>query len=175
MNFVETKIPGVFEIEIERRADARGFFARVWCKNEFEQHGLNAALAQCSISFNARSGTLRGMHYQTAPFAEAKIVRCTQGAIYDVVLDLRSESPTFKQWFAAELTAENRKMLYIPEGCAHGFFTLEHNSEVFYQMSEFYSPDSARGVRWDDPAFQIVWPDKVESIADRDRTYPDFK
>jgi dTDP-4-dehydrorhamnose 3,5-epimerase len=129
---------------------------------------------QCSISFNARKGTLRGLHYQAVPHAETKLVRCTKGAIYDVVVDLRPRSPTFREWTAVELTAEKRNMVYVPEGCAHGFLTLEDESEVFYQMSEFYDAESARGVRWDDPAFQIAWPGKVEVISERDRTYPNI-
>jgi dTDP-4-dehydrorhamnose 3,5-epimerase len=155
--------------------DERGYFARAWCRNEFEEHGLESALVQCNISFNTRKGTLRGMHYQAAPFAETKLVRCTQGAICDVVLDLRSQSPTFKRWVAVTLTAENRSMVYVPKGCAHGFLTLQHETEVFYQMSEVYNAESARGVRWNDPTFGIAWPEKVEVISDRDRNYPDFK
>jgi dTDP-4-dehydrorhamnose 3,5-epimerase len=175
MIFRETKLPGVFEIHPERKTDARGFFARTWCRNEFESHGLNPELVQSSISFNARKGTLRGVHYQVAPHVEAKLVRCTKGAICDVVVDLRPHSRTFKNWVSAVLTAENRQMLYVPEGCAHGFLTLEDDSEVLYQISEFYDQESARGVRWDDPAFQIAWPASVEVISERDRTYPDFK
>jgi len=172
MIFRATKLSGVFEIEIERKTDQRGFFARTWCQKEFEDHGLNPRLLQCSVSFNARKGTLRGMHYQEAPCAETKIVRCTQGSVYDVVVDLRPQSPTFRDWFALVLTAQERNMVYVPEGCAHGFMTLEPETEVFYQMSEFYYPESARGVRWDDPAFQIAWPRPVEVISERDRTYP---
>lgn len=175
MTFSETVIAGVFEISIQAIRDGRGFFARSWCRSEFEQCGLEPALVQCNISFNARKGTLRGMHFQTAPFAEAKLVRCTQGAIYDVVLDLRPESPTFKGWIAVKLTAENRNMVYIPKGCAHGFLTLQDETEVFYQMSEYYNAESARGVRWNDPAFGIAWPDRIEVISDRDQNYPDFK
>jgi dTDP-4-dehydrorhamnose 3,5-epimerase len=174
MEFHQTKLKGVFEITPERKPDERGFFARTWCQTEFAQHGLNSRLVQCSISFSPRKGTLRGMHYQAAPNAETKLIRCTQGAIYDVIVDLRPNSPTFKQWIAAPLTAENRKMIFVPEGCAHGFITQGENSEVFYQMSEFYSPDAARGVRYDDPAFAIVWPERVQVISERDRTYPDF-
>ncbi|HEY1482561.1 MAG TPA: dTDP-4-dehydrorhamnose 3,5-epimerase [Candidatus Acidoferrum sp.] len=174
MEFHQTKLKGVFEITPERKPDERGFFARTWCQTEFAQHGLNSRLVQCSISFSPRKGTLRGMHYQVAPSAETKLIRCTQGAIYDVIVDLRPNSPTFKQWIAAPLTAENRKMIFVPEGCAHGFITQGENSEVFYQMSEFYSPDAARGVRYDDPAFAIVWPERVQVISERDRTYPDF-
>jgi dTDP-4-dehydrorhamnose 3,5-epimerase len=175
MIFHETKVKGAFEIDIEPKADERGFFARCWCQKEFESHGLNSKLAQCNISFNARKGTLRGMHYQAPPYAEAKVMRCTQGIIYDVVLDLRSESPTFKLWTAAVLTPEKRNMLYAPEGCAHGFLTLEDNTEVLYLISEFYNPESARGLRWNDPTFRISWPEKVEVISERDRSYPDFK
>jgi dTDP-4-dehydrorhamnose 3,5-epimerase len=175
MIFRETDLPGVFEIQIEPRVDERGFFARSWCKNEFEGAGLDAKLAQCSISFNARNGTLRGMHFQAAPYQETKLVRCTRGAIYDVVIDLRPDSPTFKQWTGVFLTAADRNMVYVPHGCGHGFLTLENETEVFYQISEFYNAESARGVRWNDPAFQIVWPSKVQVISDRDRMYPDFE
>jgi dTDP-4-dehydrorhamnose 3,5-epimerase len=174
MRFSETKIPGVFEISIEPNSDERGLFARSWCAQEFESHGLNPKLVQCSISFNTHKGTLRGVHYQVAPYQEAKLVRCTRGAIFDVAIDLRPHSRTFKSWVSAVLTAELRNMLYVPEGCAHGFLTLEDNTEVFYQMSEVFNPDSARGVRWDDPAFQIAWPAEVEQISERDRTCPDF-
>jgi dTDP-4-dehydrorhamnose 3,5-epimerase len=174
MIFQETKISGVFEVHPERKPDERGFFARTWCQKEFAEHGLDSRLVQCSLSYNTHKGTLRGMHYQAAPFAETKVVRCTQGAIYDVVLDLRPESATFKGWTSVVLTAENRDMIYIPTGCAHGFLTLQDATEVFYQMSEFYNPESARGVRWDDPEFRIVWPEKVSVISERDRTYPDF-
>jgi len=174
MTFQQTKLPGVFEIDLEPKIDERGFFARAWCVKEFEEHGLNPRLVQCNASLNHRKGTLRGMHYQEAPYAETKIVRCTRGAIHDVVLDLRPQSPTFKRWIATVLSAENRRMLYIPEGCAHGFLTLENDTEIFYQMSEFFHAESARGVRWDDPAFGIAWPAKVEVISERDRSYPDF-
>ena len=175
MEFLRTKLPGAFEILIEEKTDERGFFARTWCQKEFESQGLAGKLVQCSLSFSKRKGTLRGMHYQIAPCEETKLVRCTQGAIYDVVLDLRPKSPAFKNWVAVELTAEKRNMVYVPQGCAHGFLTLEDQSEVAYQMSEFQSPESARGVHWDDPAFQIKWPAKVEVISERDRTYPDFQ
>jgi dTDP-4-dehydrorhamnose 3,5-epimerase len=175
MKFHETKLPGVYEIHLDPVVDARGFFARSWCRKEFEDHGLNGNLVQCSVSLNSRKGTLRGLHCQAAPFAEVKVVRCTAGAIYDVVLDLRRQSPTFKQWFAAVLSAENRYSLYVPEGCAHGFLTLTDKSEVLYQMSEFYHPEAGHGVRWNDPAFQIAWPEKVEVISERDRNYPDFE
>jgi len=175
MIFRETKLRGVLEIDLDMHHDERGFFARSWCQKEFKAKGLNDHTVQCNISFNARKGTLRGIHYQAAPATEAKVVRCTQGAIYDVVVDLRPDCRTFKEWVGVLLTADNRKMLYVPEGCAHGFLTLKNDTEVFYQMSEFYYPELACGVRWDDPAFQISWPEKVEVISERDRTYPNFE
>jgi dTDP-4-dehydrorhamnose 3,5-epimerase len=174
MRFHSTKLPGTTQIDLDTIPDERGFFARSWCQREFRDNGLNPNLVQCNISFNTRKGTLRGMHYQAPPFGEAKVVRCTRGSIYDVVLDLREDSITFRQWIGVELSAKNRRMLYIPEGCAHGFLTLQDETEVFYQMSEFYNPESARGVRWNDPVFAIEWPGKVEMISERDRTYPDF-
>jgi dTDP-4-dehydrorhamnose 3,5-epimerase len=175
MTFHKTKLPDVFEIHVEAKLDERGFFARSWCEQEFKQHGLNPRLLQCSISFSTRKGTLRGLHYQTAPYPEAKLVRCTRGAIYDVVVDLRPESPTYKDWIGVVLTATGRNMAYVPERCGHGFLTMEDETEVFYQISESYYPELARGVRWDDPAFQIVWPSEVEVISERDRTYPNFE
>jgi|SRR5208283_2735394 len=174
MTFHGTKLPGAFEIHLESRPDERGFFARSWCHNAFEENGLNPKLVQCNISFNLRAGTLRGMHYQSPPYAEAKVVRCTKGAIYDVVVDLRRDSPTYRDWFGVVLTAANHHMVYVPEGCGHGFLTLEDESEVFYQMSEEYNPEAARGVRWNDPTFHIAWPTPVRVISERDRTYPDF-
>ncbi len=175
MFFQKTKLGGVIEVCLDRKIDERGFFARSWCREEFEEAGLDSRLVQCSISYNERKGTLRGMHYQAAPFAEIKLVRCTRGEICDVILDLRADSPTFKQWVAVTLSSENRNMVYIPDGCAHGFLTLADDSEVFYQMSEYYHPEVARGVRWDDPAFGIEWPEKVAVISERDRTLPDFQ
>ena len=175
MKFCETKIPGVFEIRPEPVSDERGFFARTWCQKEFEAHKLNPRLVQCSISFNKRKGTLRGMHYQAGEHAETRLVRCTKGSICDMALDLRPQSSAFRNWVAVVLSAQERNMLYVPEGCAHGFLTLEDETEVFYQMSQFYNPESARGVRWDDPAFQIPWPGKVEVISERDRSYPNFE
>ena len=174
MLFKKTAIDGVAEVQVERRTDERGFFARSWCRREFEQAGLIPDLAQCSISWNPHKYTLRGMHYQAAPYEETKLVRCTRGAIYDVVVDLRPQSPTFAQWVGVTLTAEDRNMIYIPEGCAHGFLTLEDDCEVFYQISQFYCADAARGVRWDDPSFGIMWPAQPRLISERDRTYPDF-
>lgn len=175
MHFLETKIPGVFAIEITPHRDERGFFARTWCHREFEQHGLTPRIVQSSVSFNRRRGTLRGMHFQTSPYAETKLVRCTRGSIYDVALDLRPASPTYKQWAAVTLTAESRNMMYVPEGCAHGFISLEDETEVLYQISQFYDASSARGVRWNDPAFGIVWPIEPQVISQRDAGYPDFE
>lgn len=175
MLFEKTKIAGAFEIHPELKTDERGFFARSWCRQEFKQAGLNPNLAQCNISSNPHKGTLRGMHYQTAPFAEAKLVRCTRGSVYDVVIDLREDSPTFKEWIGVTLTAADHNMMYVPEGCAHGFLTLEDDCEVFYQISEFYDAESARGARWDDPAFRVKWPAQPQLMSDRDRTYPDFR
>jgi dTDP-4-dehydrorhamnose 3,5-epimerase len=175
MTFNETKLTGVFEISFEPMHDERGFFARSWCQHEFEQHGLNSAIAQCNVSFNEKKGTLRGVHFQAEPHPEEKIVRCTQGAIYDVVVDLRAGSPTFKKWIGVYLTAANRRMIYVPKGCGHGLLTLEDQTEVHYQMSEFYHAELSRGVRWNDPALQIDWPDEPTVMSERDRSYPDFE
>ena len=172
MRFRETAIPDVFIVEPEPREDRRGFFARTWCEEEFAAHGLAPRLVQCSVSLSVLRGTLRGMHYQVPPHAEAKLIRCTRGAIWDVALDLRGESPTFRRHVAAELTADNHLALYIPEGVAHGFQTLDDNTEVLYQMSAAYAPDAARGVRFDDPAFGIRWPIPEPIVLDRDRNYP---
>ena len=161
-------------IDPERLEDERGFFARTWCQREFEKHGLDTAVAQCSISFNKKMGTLRGMHYQIAPHAEQKLVRCTAGIVYDVIVDLRPDSRTFRHWFATELSVDNRRMLYIPEGFAHGFLTLTDNTEVYYQISEHHVPDSSRGVRWNDPAFAISWPEHPRIVSQRDSAYADF-
>ncbi|HVX68031.1 MAG TPA: dTDP-4-dehydrorhamnose 3,5-epimerase family protein [Bryobacteraceae bacterium] len=169
-----THIPGVFRIDPETISRERGFFSQTWSRNEFAVHGLNPRIAECGTSFSARKGTLRGIHYQEAPGAQARLVRCTRGAIYGVVLDLRTESPTFGQHFGDILSADDRRMLYVPERCGHGFLTLEDATEVFYQMSEFHAPHAARGVRWDDPAFGIDWPGEVVCISERDRTFADF-
>ena len=174
MIFTETLLKGAFVIEPERLEDERGFFARTWCQREAEAHGINTQWVQCNISYNKKKGTLRGMHYQVAPYEEAKLIRCTLGATYDVIIDLRPDSPTFRQHIAELLTAQNRKMLFVPEGFAHGFLTLEDDTEVFYQMSEFYHAECARGVRWNDPAFGIQWPAEVQIISDRDRNHPDL-
>lgn len=172
MYFEETPIAGVVVVRPERFEDIRGYFARTWDRAEFERHGLSTGLNQCSVSFNHKAGTLRGMHFQAAPHEEAKLVRCTRGAIYDVALDLRPGSATFRQWVGAELSAENGEALYVPEGCAHGFQTLQDGTEVFYMMSAPYVPVAGRGVRYDDPAFGIDWPRPVTVIHDRDATYP---
>jgi len=173
MRFTETKVAGAFLIEPEPIADERGFFARTFCQDEFRAHGLNPCVAQANVSFNHRRGTLRGMHHQQAPHQEAKLVRCIQGAIWDGVVDLRPGSPSYRDWFGVELTAGNRVMLYVPEGCAHGFLTLTDATEVAYQMSAPYVAEAARGVRYDDPAFGIQWPGEVVVINERDRGYPD--
>jgi dTDP-4-dehydrorhamnose 3,5-epimerase len=166
---------GACLIELELVSDDRGFFARTWCAEEFQRLGMNPKLAQCSISWNARRGTLRGMHYQAEPHAEAKLIRCCSGAIYDVIVDLRPASTTFCKWVAAELTSENRRMLYVPEGFAHGFQTLVDNTEVSYQISTIYQPEYARGVRWNDPAFGIEWPIAHPILSARDRAFADHK
>jgi dTDP-4-dehydrorhamnose 3,5-epimerase len=174
MHFAETRLKGSYLIEIERQTDERGFFARTWCQQEFSEHGLNADLVQCSVSHNKRSGTLRGMHWQAAPHEEAKLVTCIRGRMYDVIIDLRDASATFKQWIGVELSAENRTALYIPAGFAHGFQTLEDDTEVFYHMAEFYHPELQRGFRWNDPAFGIKWPLPNPIMSERDGSYPDY-
>ncbi len=172
MIFKETKLQGAYLIEPALFEDERGFFARTWSQEEFAARGLNPSIVQCNSSLNKRTGTLRGMHYQVSPHEEAKLVRCAAGAIYDVIIDLRPESPTWRQWFAVELTSRNRLMVYVPEAFAHGFQTLEDDSEVLYQVSAYYDQESARGVRWDDPAFGIDWPLPITVISQRDREHP---
>jgi dTDP-4-dehydrorhamnose 3,5-epimerase len=212
MKFIETKLKGVYIIEVEKFEDDRGFFARTFCRREFEAHGLNPDIAQCNVSFNKKRGTLRGMHYQIAPYQEAKLVTCLRGSLYDVIIDLRPDSLTYRQWFAVVLSAPwnviskrsaasivhftsdiswltahslhdathgsqltaHYRMVYIPEGFAHGFVTLMDNTEVFYQMSEFYMPEYARGIRWNDPVFEITWPFDIAVISEKDMRYPDF-
>ncbi len=169
MIFTELSLKGAFLIQPERAADERGFFARSWCTREFAARGLNGALVQCNLSFNDKAGTVRGLHYQKAPHGEAKMVTCFQGAIYDVIVDLRPESPTCGHWLGVELSGENLLSLYIPEGFAHGFQTLTDRTLVFYQMSEFFHPQSAAGIRWDDAALQITWPLTVSVISPKDR------
>ena len=167
-------LSGAYTVDVDPRSDERGFFARTFCVNEFAALGMSPRVVQCNISFNQKAGTVRGMHYQIEPHPEVKLVRCTQGAILDVIVDLRPDSATFKQHVGVELTAKNRRALYIPAGFAHGFQTLADETEVFYQMSDFYAPDCARGVRWDDPALTIRWPRPISCISDKDLTYPDF-
>jgi dTDP-4-dehydrorhamnose 3,5-epimerase len=175
MRFQETKILGAWVIDLEPIEDARGFFARVWSQRELADHGLETRVAQCNVSFNKRRGTLRGMHFQRAPHEEVKLIRSIRGILYDVIIDLRPDSPTYKRWVAVELSGENRRALYIPGGVAHGFQTLEDDVEVFYMMSESYTPVAEAGVRWDDPSFGIEWPLRSPTeISDKDASWPDF-
>jgi dTDP-4-dehydrorhamnose 3,5-epimerase len=174
MLFIETILKGAFIVKLEAIQDGRGFFARSWCYKEFENKGIMTHILQENLSFNRQAGTVRGMHYQEKPFQENKLVRCTRGAIYDVALDLRQESPTYLRWFGAELTADNYTMLYVPEGFAHGYQTLTDDAEVVYQVSQVYSPQAERGVRYDDPAFAIVWPLPASVISAKDRSWPDY-
>ena len=174
MRFAPTPIAGAWVLDLERREDERGFFARTWCEREFREHGLHDHLAQCSVSFNQRRGTLRGMHFQTAPHAEAKVVSCPRGRIWDVVLDLRAESATYCQWYGVELSPENYRALYVPPGCAHGMVTLEDDTLVQYQISVAYVPGHQAAVRWNDPAFGIAWPIAAPVLSERDRALPDF-
>jgi dTDP-4-dehydrorhamnose 3,5-epimerase len=174
MIFTPARVAGVFIIDVEPRRDQRGFFARTFCAEEFTAHGLKSNVAQCNVSFNHRRGTVRGMHYQIPPVAETKLVSCIRGAIYDVIIDLRPSSPTYKSYLGIELTAENHRSLYIPEMCAHGFQTLTNDAEVLYLMGEFYYPQYQRGARYNDPAFGIEWPLSVGVISDQDATWPLF-
>jgi dTDP-4-dehydrorhamnose 3,5-epimerase len=171
MRFVETPLKGAFVVELERIEDERGFFARSFCEREFAEQGLVPRFVQCNLSYNRSKGTLRGMHYQAEPHPEAKLVRCTFGAIFDVIVDIRPASPTVHRWFGTELSASNRRMLFIPTGFAHGFQCLTDDAEVFYQMSEFYHPECARGLRWDDPRLGIGWPLPNPVVSQRDRSY----
>ena len=175
MIFAETAIPGAFTIDLQRREDERGFFARAWDVDEFASHGLSTRLVQANVSFNRAAATLRGLHFQRPPHEEAKLIRCTRGAIFDAIVDLRPDSPTFKDWLGVELTEENGRALYVPEGCAHGYQTLVPRTETFYLVSEFYSPESEGGVRWDDPAFGIEWPPAEKRLlSPKDASWPDF-
>jgi dTDP-4-dehydrorhamnose 3,5-epimerase len=175
MKFSETKLKGAFVVEIEKLTDDRGFFARSWCEKEFEAQGLTARVVQANVSYNLKKGTLRGMHYQIAPYQECKLIRCTSGAIYDVIIDLRPESPSYRQWTGVELTADNYTLFFVPEDFAHGFITLVDNTEITYQVSQFYTPGSEKGIRFNDSAFNIHWPLEVSVISDKDRTWPDFE
>lgn len=172
MHFTETDLAGAYLIELERHEDPRGYFARTYCRREFERHGLNPAVVQCNLSYNATRGTLRGMHYQAAPHAEAKLVRCVSGRIHDVIVDIRRGSPTFLSHYVVELSAEDGRSLYVPEGFAHGFQTLTDDTVVHYQMSEYYEPDAGRGIRWDDPALAIAWPIANPILSERDAALP---
>jgi len=174
MIFTKVGLDGAFIIEIQKLEDERGFFARTFCQREFQKHGLNPNLAQCNISYNKIKGTLRGMHFQVAPHQEAKLVRCTQGAILDVIVDIRPDSPTYMKHFSVALSSDAYNALYVPEGFAHGFLTLMPDTCVFYQMSEFYAPGYARGFRWNDPAFNIQWPTDINIISERDANYLDY-
>jgi dTDP-4-dehydrorhamnose 3,5-epimerase len=175
LKFTALTIAGAYVIDLEPRLDERGFFARAWDSHALTSRGLDGRIVECSISYNRRKGTLRGMHYQAPPYEETKVVRCVRGAVFDVILDLRRTSLTYKKWTANELSADNRLALYIPKGCAHGFQTLTADAELFYQISDCYEPVAARGVRWNDPAFGIEWPDDERTISDRDRSYEDCK
>jgi dTDP-4-dehydrorhamnose 3,5-epimerase len=173
--FTETPLPGAYVIEPDRIKDQRGFFARVWCKKELQQHGLKGELSQSNIGFSYRKGTVRGLHFQRPPHAEVKIVRCTRGAVFDVIVDLRPELRSYKRWFGVELSVENRKMIYVPEGMAQGYITLEDNSEINYHTSEFFNAEAASGVRFDDPALDIQWPVAAAVVSDQDRNWPLLK
>jgi len=175
MIFTETELTGAFVVELEKRGDERGFFARAWCQKEFEAQGITSLPVQANMGFSRHKGTLRGLHYQVAPDAESKLIRCVRGAIYDIIVDLRPDSPTYKQWLGVELTAENRKALYVPEGFGHAYLSLVDDTEVFYQVSAFYAPQSERGARWNDPAFGITLPLEVQVITEKDQNWPDFE
>lgn len=172
MKFNQTPLQGAFVIEVEKREDERGFFGRSWCVREYADHGLDPTVVQANVSFNKVKGTLRGMHFQTAPHEEVKVVRCTRGSLYDVIVDLRPESPTYCQWFGVELSAENYRMLYIPKRFAHGYQTLEDTVDLMYMVSTFFAPDQATGVMYNDPAFKIQWPLPVSMMNEKDRTWP---
>ena len=174
MIFNETELKGSFIIELEKKGDERGFFARSWDARIFEEKGLNPNLAQCNISLSKKKGTLRGMHFQVSPHAETKFIRCTKGKIYDVIIDLRAKSQTYMEWAAFELSENNYKILYVPEGFAHGFQSLVDNTEIFYQVSEFYSPENEKGVRWDDEAFKIKWPIEQKIVSEKDQSQEPF-
>jgi dTDP-4-dehydrorhamnose 3,5-epimerase len=175
MRFTEARLPGAFMIDLEFIRDSRGFFSRAWCERELAQNGLETRVAQCNLSHSGHRGTLRGMHYQRPPFQEAKVIRCIRGSMYDVIVDLRPDSPCFRGWMGVELSASNRRSLYVPPGFAHGFQTLEDDTEAFYMTSEFFTPDAEGGVRWDDPVFGIRWPiDPPSVISDKDASWPDY-
>jgi dTDP-4-dehydrorhamnose 3,5-epimerase len=174
MIFTELELKGAFLVEVKKIEDERGFFGRAWCANEFKQHGLNPAFVQLNTSFSHKKGTIRGMHYQVDPYQEVKFIRCTRGRIYDVIIDLRPDSPTFMKWVGNELSADNYRMVYVPENFAHGFVTMEDHSEVYYPVSQFYTPGAERGLRWNDPAFKIKWPVEISVVSDKDQSHMDF-
>ena len=174
MIFTELELKGAFLVEVKKIEDERGFFGRAWCANEFTQHGLNPAFVQLNTSFSHKKGTIRGMHYQVDPYQEVKFIRCTRGRIFDVIIDLRPDSPTFMKWVGNELSADNYRMVYVPENFAHGFVTMEDNSEVYYPVSQFYTPGAERGLRWNDPAFKIKWPVEISVVSDKDQSHKDF-
>ena len=175
MIFTETKLQGAFIIDLQTHKDSRGFFARAWCQNEFQEHGIDWQPVQANQAYTEKKGTLRGLHYQVAPYGEAKLMRCIRGALYDLILDLRPESATFKQWLGVELTADNRRALYVPKGFAHGYLTLKDHTEVFYPVDQFYTPGAEQGIRWNDPAFAIDWPITDNLIlSEKDRNWPDY-
>ena len=174
MIFTPTKLQGAYILEVKKIEDERGFFGRSWCKRELEAQGLNADVVQANVSYNKVKGTLRGMHFQKAPHQETKLVRCTRGAIYDVIIDLRPDSPTYKQWIGVELTESNYRMLFVPEDFAHGFITLEDNTEVTYQVTQYYTPGAEGGIRWNDPAFNIEWPIEPVVVSGKDQAHSDF-
>lgn len=175
MIFTKTKLEGAYIIDVEKREDERGFFARTFCANEFAEAGLEDKFVQANMSFNYKKGTLRGMHFQKAPYQEDKLVRCTKGALFDVIIDLRKDSPTFKQWIGVELTEENRRALFVPKGFAHGYITLEDNTEINYMVTQFYTPAADSGVRFDDPVFGIEWPVEITSVSEKDKNHPNFE
>jgi dTDP-4-dehydrorhamnose 3,5-epimerase len=174
MIFTELELKGAFLVEVKKMEDERGFFGRAWCQNEFTDHGLNPNFVQLNTSFSRKKGTIRGMHYQVDPYQEVKFIRCTRGRIWDVIIDLRPESPTFMKWTGNELTADNYRMVYVPENFAHGFITLEDNSEVYYPVSQVYTPGAERGLRYNDPLFKIKWPIDVTMVSDKDKNHEDF-
>lgn len=174
MIFTETYLKGAYVIDVQKLIDERGFFGRLWCQDEFERHGLNVNIVQSNVSLSTKKGTLRGMHFQKHPFQETKLVRCTKGKVYDVIIDLRPDSPTFQKWFGIELSEDNHRMIYVPENFAHGFLTLEDNSEVYYLVTQFYNKSKEGGVRWNDPNFKIEWPTSINEISIKDSSHPNF-
>jgi dTDP-4-dehydrorhamnose 3,5-epimerase len=174
LKFTELSLKGAFIIEVDKIKDERGFFGRLWCENEFKIHQMKTNIVQSNVSLSKKKGTLRGLHFQKGGYAETKFVRCTRGSVYDVIVDLRPDSPTFKQWFGVELTADNYKMIYVPENFAHGFLTLEDNSEVYYLVTQFYNKEHEGGLRYDDPALNIEWPLEIQEVSDKDKNHPEF-